>query len=264
MIASNPMQAALAAGQVQIGTWINLVRNPAVLVLLKSAGLDYARLDMEHSSPSIETVADMAVLGRALNFPLIVRPPEGNREWITRLLDIGVWGLHVPQVDTPEIARRVAAAARYAPIGDRGMAGFSPGTDFAVQPGPAERLAHLNQQVHVTAMLESAEAFRHLDEIVGTPGIDAFTIGPTDLAQDLGVFGTPGQGAVLDEHRRRLIAAAQAHGKHVAMLVDTLDEAEKWIAEGVKLIAYASDVAVLRSGYAVAADRLRGQVAARA
>src|SRR5438046_5183649 len=104
---NNPMQAAAAAGRVQIGTWINLVRNPAVLTLLQSAGLDYARIDMEHSSPSIETVADMAVLARALEFPIVVRPPEGNREWITRLLDVGVWGLHVPQVDTPEIARAV-------------------------------------------------------------------------------------------------------------------------------------------------------------
>jgi 2-keto-3-deoxy-L-rhamnonate aldolase RhmA len=251
------MRAALAAGQVQIGTWINLARNPAILVLLKSAGLDYARLDMEHSSPSIETVADMAVLGRALNFPLVVRPPEGNREWITRLLDIGVWGLHVPQVDSPDIARRIAAFARYAPAGDRGMAGLSPGTDFAVELSPAERLAHLNSQVHVTAMLESAEAFRHLDEIVATAGIDAFTIGPTDLAQDLGVFGTAAQASVLDEHRRRLIAAAKTQRKDVAMLVDTLEEAEKWIAEGVKLIAYASDTAVLRQSYAAAAQRLK-------
>src|SRR5439155_15368850 len=121
----------LAAGRVQIGTWINLVRNPAVLVLLKSAGLDYARVDMEHSSPSIETVADMAVLGRALNFPVVVRPPEGSREWITRLLDVGVWGLHIPQVDNPEIARRVVEAASYAPRGMRGMAGLGPGNDFA-------------------------------------------------------------------------------------------------------------------------------------
>jgi 2-keto-3-deoxy-L-rhamnonate aldolase RhmA len=257
VIGSNPMRAALAAGQVQIGTWINLARNPAILVLLKSAGLDYARLDMEHSSPSIETVADMAVLGRALSFPLVVRPPEGNREWITRLLDVGVWGLHVPQVDTPEIARRIAAAARYAPAGDRGMAGLSPGTDFAVDLTPSERLAHLNQQVHVTAMLESAQAFEHLDEIVATPGIDAFTIGPTDLAQDLGVFGTPNQSEVLDAHRRRLLAAAATHHKQVAMLVDTLEEAEKWITEGVTLIAYASDTAVLRQAYATAAQRLK-------
>ena len=42
----------------------------------------------------------------------------------TRLLDVGVWGLHVPQVDTPEIAREVVQAARYAPAGMRGMAGL--------------------------------------------------------------------------------------------------------------------------------------------
>src|SRR5438445_9100611 len=123
-IRTNPMKAALAAGRVQIGTWINLVRNPAVLTLLQSAGLDYARIDMEHSSPSIETVADMAVLARALDFPVVVRPPEGNREWITRLLDAGVWNLHVPQVDTPEQAREVAACSHYAPLGERGMVGF--------------------------------------------------------------------------------------------------------------------------------------------
>src|SRR6202158_2362851 len=159
---TNPMRSALAAGQVQIGTWINLARNPAILTLLKSAGLDYARVDMEHSSPSIDTVADMAPPPRALDFPLIVRPPAGNREWITRLLDVGVWGLHVPQVDTPEIARQVVEAARYAPVGMRGMAGLSPGSDFDAHLSPAARLAHLNEQVHVTIMLESAEAFSHL------------------------------------------------------------------------------------------------------
>jgi 2-keto-3-deoxy-L-rhamnonate aldolase RhmA len=251
------MRAALAAGQVQIGTWINLARNPAILTLLQRAGLDYARVDMEHSSPSIETVADMAVLARALDFPLVVRPPAGNREWITRLLDVGVWGLHVPQVDTPEIARAVVEAARYAPVGMRGMAGMSSGTDFDAELSAADRLAHLNEQVHITIMLESAEAFRHLDEILATPGIDAATIGPTDLAQELGVFGTPRQAQVLDEHRERLIAAAQAHGKDAAMLVDTVAEAERWIQAGVRIIAYSSDVAVLRSGYAAAVKRLR-------
>ncbi len=258
-IKTNPMRAALAAGEVQIGTWINLARNPAILTLLKSAGLDYARVDMEHSSPSIETVADMAVLSRALDFPLVVRPPEGSREWITRLLDNGVWGLHIPQVETPEIARAVAEAARYAPVGMRGMAGLSSGTDFDGDLQPAARLAHLNEHVHVTVMLETAEAFRHLDDILSIDGIDAITLGPTDLAQDLKVYGTPRQAAVLDEHRHRLIAAAQKHGKHVAMLVDTVDAAQRWIDAGVRIIAYSSDVAVMRSAYAAAIRHLQPQ-----
>jgi 2-keto-3-deoxy-L-rhamnonate aldolase RhmA len=212
---------------------------------------------MEHSSPSVETVADMAVLARALDFPIVVRPPEGSREWITRLLDAGVWALHVPQVDTPEMARQVAQAARYAPAGMRGMSGLGPHNDFAPSADLKAEQARLNEQVHVTVMLESAEAFRHLDEIVATPGIDAVTLGPSDLAQELGVFGTPEQGRVVDEYRERLIAAAGRHGKDVAMLVQTLDEAERWIAAGVKIIAYSSDAAILRGGYATAVARLR-------
>ena len=143
-LTANPMKVALAEGRVQLGTWINLVRNPAILPLLQATGLDYARVDMEHSSPSIETVADMAVLGRALGFPIVVRPPEGSRAWITRLLDAGVWGLHIPQVDTPEIAREVVAAARYAPLGQRGMSVLGPHADFVPAPDLNERLAYLN------------------------------------------------------------------------------------------------------------------------
>lgn len=256
-VRTNPLHAALAVGQVQIGTWINLARNPAILTLLKSAGLDYARVDMEHSSPSIETVADMAALSRALDFPLVVRPPEGNREWITRLLDVGVWGLHIPQVDTPENAYEIAQAARYAPIGMRGMAGLGPGTDFDADLSAPDRLAHLNRQVHVTVMLETADAFRLVDDILSIDGIDAVTLGPTDLAQSLGVFATPRQSTVLDEYREILIAAARAHGKHAAMLVDTVEQAKRWIGAGVQIIAYSSDVAVLRSAYANVISALR-------
>src|SRR5271154_7126848 len=155
---ANPLKTALAEGRVQIGTWVNLIRNPAVLTLLKTTGLDYARIDMEHSSPSIETIADMALLAQALEFPMIVRPPSADRAWITRLLDVGVTGLHVPQVDTPEIARSVVEAARYAPIGMRGMAGNGPHNDFV----PSTPRSELNEQIHITVMLESPLAFENL------------------------------------------------------------------------------------------------------
>ena len=217
MLRTNPLKAALAAGQVQMGTWINLVRNPAVLVLLKSAGLDYARLDMEHSSPSIETVADMAVLGRALEFPLVVRPPRviasGSRGCSTSAC--GACTCRRLIIRRSRRMWRARRDMRHSAIG--AMAGLSSG--HRLLDGRRRRAndwIDLNEQVHVTAMLESAEAFRHLDGIVAPPGIDAFTIGPTDLAQDLGVFGTSRQAEVLDEHRERLIATAQTHGKDVA------------------------------------------------
>ena len=243
-------------GEVQIGTWVNMIRTPSVLMLLRAAGLDFARIDMEHSPFSMETVADMAALARAMNFPMVVRPPHGNREWITRLLDAGVWNLHVPQVDTPEQAREVAACCRYAPLGDRGMYGFGPNTEFQVR-ALAEHTAHANARVHVTVMLESKVAFSRLDEIAATPGIDALTLGPTDLAQDLGVLGTSRQRPVLDEHRRRLVDAARKHGKAVAMITDSVEGVRQMIALGATIINYSSDTAALRSAYASVVEEIR-------
>jgi 2-keto-3-deoxy-L-rhamnonate aldolase RhmA len=252
----NPYRTRAERGEVQLGTWITLTRTPGVLTLLQAAGLDFARVDMEHSPFSMETVADMAALARALDFPLVVRPPEGSREWITRLLDAGVWNLHVPQVDTPEQAAAVAACCRYAPLGSRGMYGFGPHTEYHTLP-PAEHVAAANARVHVTAMLETRRAFERLDEIASVPGIDALTIGPTDLAQDLGVLGAPSQRQLLDQYRRRLAEAARKHGKAVAMLTDSVEGVREMIALGATIINYASDAAVLRAGYAAVVADLR-------
>jgi 2-keto-3-deoxy-L-rhamnonate aldolase RhmA len=198
----------------------------------------------------------MATLARALNFPLVVRPPEGNREWITRLLDAGIWNLHVPQVDTPEQAAAVAAASHYAPLGERGMYGFGPHTGYVARP-PAEHMALANARVHVTAMLETKVAFERLDAIASVPGIDALTIGPTDLAQDLGVLGTPSQKSVLAEYRARVAEAARKHRKQVAMLTDSIEGVREMIALGATIINYSSDANVLRAGYAAIAEEVR-------
>jgi 2-keto-3-deoxy-L-rhamnonate aldolase RhmA len=155
---SNPLRAALERGELQIGTWVNLVRSPAVLPLLKAAGLDFARVDMEHTAASMEEIANLAVMSRALNFPIAVRPPKANREWITRLLDVGVWNLHCPQVENAAHAAEIVAASRYAPLGLRGNAGHSPGTDFDTTGTATERRAFANRQVFVTVMFETAAA----------------------------------------------------------------------------------------------------------
>ena len=70
----NGNRARAERGEVQIGTWVTMIRTPSVLTLLRAAGLDFVRVDMEHSPFSMETAADMATLARALDFPLVVRP----------------------------------------------------------------------------------------------------------------------------------------------------------------------------------------------
>ncbi|MEO1020491.1 MAG: aldolase/citrate lyase family protein, partial [Pseudomonadota bacterium] len=253
----NPLRAAVERGEPQHGTWINMIRNPAILTLLKSAGLDFARVDMEHSAPSIETIADMAALARALDFPIMVRPPQANREWITRLLDIGVMNLLCPQMESAAHAARVVAAAHYAPMGLRGNGGLGPMTDF-LPVDPAEHRAHANRQVFLVAMFETEASFKDLDEIAAMDGIDALTIGPFDLAQDMGVLGTPDQDAALDEKRHRIIDAAARHGKVCSMLVSSAEQAKRWKDEGVLLLGYASDADILFRGFSDAVAAAKG------
>jgi 2-keto-3-deoxy-L-rhamnonate aldolase RhmA len=137
------------------------------------------------------------------------------------------------------------------------MAGVGPHTEFETCKDLSSQLAFLNDQVHITVMLESQEAFRNLDEIAGTPGIDAVTLGPSDLAQELGVLGTPDQRRIINEYRERMIDAARRHGKDVAMLVDSVEEATRWIQAGVKIIVYASDTNILKNGFGTIITQLR-------
>ncbi len=253
----NPLRAAIERGEPQYGTWINMIRNPAILTLLKSAGFDFARVDMEHSAPSMETIADMALLARALDFPLMVRPPTANREWITRLLDVGCMNLLCPQIESAEHAAAVVRASRYAPLGLRGSGGLGPMTDFMPDADPNQRRAHANGQVFVVAMLETEAAFRDLEAIAAIEGIDALTIGPNDLAQDMGVLGTPEQDAALDVKRELVVDAARRHGKTCSMLVSSPEQARRWREDGVLLLGYSSDVDVLYQGFKNAMTVLR-------
>jgi 2-keto-3-deoxy-L-rhamnonate aldolase RhmA len=198
-----------------------------------------------------------------MDLTLTVRPPQGSREWITRILDAGVWSRHVPQVDTPEIAHAVVKASWYAPEGRRGMAGMGHHTDD--ETGPVGELQRcLNAQSHLAMRFESPQACDNIDAILSVPGIHAVTLGPADLAQELGGIGTPDQGTVLDAYRLRLIEAAGRHGTEVSMLGGSLAQGEPWIRAGAKIIGDASEVESLRRGLKEAATWLHAVRSSRA
>ncbi len=253
----NGLREGVRRGEVQMGSWVEMVHNPAILTMMKAAGLDFARIDLEHVMPSTEAIATFAIMARALNFPIAVRPPQNNREWIQRLLDAGVWNLHCPGVGSAEEAAEIVSFSRYWPLGTRGMGGKTPSSEFELKVPMTERMAFANEQVFVTAMLETDQAFDELDRIAAMDGIDALTIGPTDLAQNLGIFGTKGEQKILDEKRDLILAAARKHGKTCAMLARSPEEVEKFRAAGALILAYKSDTELLYEGFSTVA-RLKG------
>jgi 2-keto-3-deoxy-L-rhamnonate aldolase RhmA len=141
-------------------------------------------------------------------------------------------------------------------MGSRGMGGRGGGTNFG-PAGSAEARAHANRTVFITVMIESEKAFTHLDAIAAMDGIDVLTVGPHDLAQDLGVLDAPNHDRIIDERRERVIAAAKKNKKNTAMLVSSAAQGRKWRDAGVRIIAYSNEVEVIHGAFSSVMTEIR-------
>jgi len=201
-----------------------------MLGLLKNAGLDYGRIDMEHTPVSIETVGELAIAANALDFSLSVRLPNGHPEWIGRALQAGARRLCIPQVSSLDYARSIADT---------------------VQRESSSGL------IHLTIMLETIESMERMEELCAVPGICAVTMGPADLAQELGIWGTSDEKPVTTRHQYRLIETAHRHGKQFEIGIWSTEDAEEWIRSGADLLTYHTDTDMLRMGLREAVMRGR-------
>ncbi len=130
------------------------IASPAIVEMCGHAGFDFVILDNEHGPASIETTEHLIRAARCVNVIPIVRTLEAD---ILRILDIGASGIQVPQVNTAEQARRIVAAAKYPPVGNRGAA-FSPrAAGYGFFGGPAHAKAS-NEGIGVILMIETREA----------------------------------------------------------------------------------------------------------
>ena len=216
-----------------------LVHGGPALERFASAGLDFVRLDMEHTPVDADDVARLVREARTLSIDVCLRPASARASDLAHALSTGARRLFVPQIETAAIARSMVEVAR--------------------------RLLPEGEVVHLSVMLESAEAFRNCDAIAAVEGIDLIAMGPADLAQDLGIFGAPDEDKLLDHYRFRLREAALSHGKQWELGVWTEEDALRWRGEGCPMLTYMTDTSALRTCYApalaaIAALRNGGQV----
>ena len=136
----------------------------------------------------------------------VVRIPTTGREvtqWlIKQALDIGVYGLVVPQLESPEEAVAVVAATRYparrGSLLGGGRRGYGP--DVAARYWGLDRATYLDKadvwpvnpdgEMLLIGMIESRRGVENLERILDTTdGISAIWPGSGDLAADVGLLG---------------------------------------------------------------------------
>jgi 2-keto-3-deoxy-L-rhamnonate aldolase RhmA len=246
----------IRSGQLTLGLGVHHLRGAAVPMLAKAAGFDFLFIDAEHGAISTPEISQIAIAALGIGVVPVVRICAGALDEGTRALDNGALGLVVPHVDTPEDARRLVEAFRFAPMGHRSTGGSNAAFGYR-PPSAAEAQTLLNAELLVIPMIETPKAVENADAIAAIPGIDALLIGSNDLALELGIPGQLGHDRIREAFER-VGAACRHHGKVLGM-GGVYDEelARRYIGLGARFILGANDHGLLLNAATQRAGFLR-------
>jgi 2-keto-3-deoxy-L-rhamnonate aldolase RhmA len=171
--------------------------------------------------------------------------PANTPEYISRVLDGGALGVIAPGVSSAKEAHAVVAAAKYPPLGARGLSGGLPQLGYRSLPA-AKALPALNAATMVIVQFESAASLAAMDEIVAVDGVDMVMIGTNDLMADLGIPGEFDHPKVRDAYERT-IAACRKRGKHVGVggLASRPDLVAQFVKMGARYVSTGTDLGFL-------------------
>jgi 2-keto-3-deoxy-L-rhamnonate aldolase RhmA len=210
-VVSNAVKEKLQRGEVVASITVRLVPTVEIVRIAKSAGFDSLYIDLEHSSFSVQTTSQLCIMALEAGLPAFVRVPANTPEYISRVLDGGALGVIAPGVRSAAEAREVVAAAKYPPLGARGLSGALPQLGFRSVPA-AQALPALNAATMVIVQFESAASLAAMEEIIAVEGVD--------------------NPKVRDAYERT-IAACRKRGKHVG--VGGLSSRPDLVAQFVKM-----------------------------
>jgi 4-hydroxy-2-oxoheptanedioate aldolase len=224
-------------GEVFIGIFCKTTA-PEFIEVIGHAGFDFCILDMEHGPANLETLQNLIRAAEVSGVLPIVRTRDMCPESIAQPLDLGAAGVQVPQVSSKAEAEAVVDAAKFSPLGHRGVCRFVRAANFSA----LDRAAYFPQANNALVILQLEST--HLGEyekIAEIPGVDILFIGPYDLSQSLGLPGQIEHPRVLEE-MRKIIAVAKRSNKTIGVFADSLAQTQRWIDAGVQYIAYSVDV----------------------
>lgn len=247
----NRIKELWGKGEATVGIWLAL-GSPIVAEIISHIGFDWVVIDTEHGTIDIETTQSIVQAMFGTDTVPIVRVPWNDPALIKRALDAGAYGLVIPMVNSKEEAIRAVQASRYPPIGIRSYGGprvrLYGGTDY---------FEHANEEVAIIVQIEHISAVNQIDEILSVEGIDAFFIGPNDLAASMGIkLGLDNPHPRHVEAVNKVLAAGKKRHIPGGILVGSPEAANQRIAQGFQFVGLSSDEGFLRSAVLAAFNKV--------
>lgn len=242
MSAPFTLRAKMRRGDLVVGSWLQF-GFPQLAEMMSRAGFDYLVIDMEHGAIDAASMLGLVQVVQLSGVAPVVRVPANMPHFIKTALDAGAEGIIVPDVRSPEEARRAANAVFYPPKGARGV-GLSRAQGFGMDFEGYRR--EREPEAVLIVQIEHHEAVAQAHEILAVEGVEGFLIGPYDLSGSLGkpgAFEDPEVKAELDKVEGVIASAAKPGGYHVVHS----DHAafQRRVDAGCRLMAYGTEMVFL-------------------
>jgi len=235
---------ALQEGKTLIGSWINS-GSPIIAELMAQFDFDFLCVDAEHSAVDLPQVQQLFQAIRSGNpqCSQFVRLHGVDYSLAKRYLDAGARGVIGPLVTTRAEAELLVRAAKYPPMGKRGV-GFCRANRYG--PELQVEFDRANADGLVIVQIEDSAAVENIDEILSVEGIDAAFIGPYDLSASMGLTAQFDHPDYL-QARDAILQGCQRHGvaPGIHVVAPQADEVCQRMAEGYRLIAFSLDITIL-------------------
>jgi 4-hydroxy-2-oxoheptanedioate aldolase len=253
---ANRARKIIAEGSSVYGMFA-MLGEPALVEMMGYAGLDFVVIDTEHSGNTMEQAGALVRAAEISGITPIMRVTENSPGMILRALDAGAGGVLVPQVNSAREATAAVRAARYAPQGERGLAGVVRAARYGFIPLPTY-LAGTNRENLVITQVEHIDAVKNLEEILAVEGLDGIFVGPTDLSQSMGITGK-----FADPELRRVIHGViektRRTDKWAGIFCLDADDAAYWKAAGAQFLTIATESMIFASGMRRLAKQIHGE-----
>jgi 4-hydroxy-2-oxoheptanedioate aldolase len=244
-------------GETVYSAWCGLPY-PLVAETLARDGFVAVAIESQHGLWDVGGILNGIAAVRQGGAAPIVRVPLNDFALVSRALDFGAEGIIAPMINTAADARAFAAAAKFPPIGERSWGPHRAMTLGGVSD-QSVFLREANDHVVTFAMIETRTALANFDAIIGTPGIDGFFLGPSDLSIALSDGKTVDPlSKEVDSLLDKMIAGAQKAKKIPGAYCHSAERAAALAKRGVKFLAVSSDLSMLRAGAAAALKVIKG------
>ncbi len=236
------IRETLKRGNPSLGSWIQ-IPNASISEIIGQAGYDWAAVDMEHGSISLNQLPDLFRALELGNTLPLVRVAKGDPKECKQALDAGAGGLIIPMVESAKQLKKIIKYMSWPPSGTRGV-GFSRANLFGKNFNEYLKEA---QEPFVVAMIEHINAVEQLDDILNVKGLDAILIGPYDLSASMKItakFNDQNFLDIMQVIKNKSENAKIPCGIHIVEPDEF--ELKKKIDDGYKFIPYSIDTVVLQ------------------